>query len=109
MKQKWDKTQYIELTMDELFVWWDWLDSLKDTPEKAFDLFTKFLEQCEDQLELHPDFIKAMEEAEDDEWIHVKSLDDLFDDEEEEINLPPSKGQTLGKEYDIPFTPRHDF
>lgn len=111
MKQKWGKTQYIELTMDELFVWWDWLDSLNDTPEKAFDLFTKFLEQCEDQLEFDPDFIDRMNELEEkDEWVHVDCLDDLFDDDkEEEVNLPPSTGQTLKEQYDVPFMPRHDF
>ena len=113
MKQKWKEEQFIELSMSELFVWWDWLDSLKDTPEKAFDLFTKFLEECEDQLEFNPKFLDEMERLDKDEWVHLDcldDLDDLFDDDKEEaVNLPPSTGQTLKEQYDIPFMPRHDF
>ena len=68
MKQKIKEEQFIEISASELFVWWDWLDSLKDTPEKAFDLFTKFLEECEDQLEHIP----------------IIDGDDLFNDTEED-------------------------
>lgn len=67
MQRKWKETQVIELTMNELLVWWDWLDSVKDTPEEAFVLFTKFLEQCTDQLEDKS----------------IDDIDDLFNDTEE--------------------------
>lgn len=70
MRQKWKKVQIIELTADELFVWWDWLDSMKDTPEEAFDLFTNFLEQCENQLE-------------------DESIDDSFNDIEKYVPFTP--------------------
>lgn len=101
MKQKWKETQYIEISMDELFVWWDWLDSLKDTPEKAFDLFTKFLEECEDQLEYSPEFLEKFKEE---EFVPVKDYEDLFDDETEITRQSNDKIM-----YDIPFVPRHNF
>lgn len=84
MKQNRKEVQIIELTADELFVWWDWLDSMKDTPEKAFDLFTKFLEECEDQL-----VYESIDKAN----AFVECGDMLKDT----------------KEYEIPFTPRHSF
>lgn len=100
MKQKWKETQFIEISMDELFVWWDWLDSLKDTPEKAFDLFTKFLEECEDQLEYSEEFLENFKKE---EYIPVKDFEDLFDD------VTEISRQNNDKIYDIPFTPRHNF
>lgn len=74
---------FVEISSSELFTWWDWLDSLEDTPEKAFDLFTKFLEECEDTMYCCND--EYLEET------HFIRLDN--DD----------------KNLDIPFTPRHDF
>lgn len=93
MRQKWKEEQFVEISMSELFVWWDWLDSLKDTPEKAFDLFTKFLENCEDQLEFNEDFIDEM--LDDEEFIPI------IDGDKEFFNDMDEKG--------IPFIPRHDF
>jgi len=74
--------QYVVISVDTLFQWWDWLDALENEPEQAFYLFTQFLEACEDELELHPDVIKELEELDRDDFvpIHVEDLDDLFDD-----------------------------
>lgn len=66
--------------MSELFVWWDWLDSLKNTPEKAFDLFTKFLEQCEDQLEYNPEFLDEMEKRDFEKDFVELDIDRIFDE-----------------------------
>ena len=82
MRDKWKEEQFVEISASELFVWWDWLDSFEDTPEKAFGLFTHFLEECEDQLYCTSDFYKSKKE------------NDIFD----EI-----------KKDDIPFVPRHVF
>lgn len=82
MKQKWKKEQFIEISASELFTWWDWLDSYKDEPEKAFDLFTKFLQECEDQLEI--------------EWCCEKTL-------------YKEKKENKNERLDIPFQPRHSF
>lgn len=97
MRQQWMKTQFIIMSMDEMFCWWDRLDALKDTPEKAFDLFTEFLEECEDQLEYSIDFIDEMNN---DSFvpIDVDNIDDLFDDTKDER-----------KKQDIPFLPRLNF
>ena len=103
MKQKWKETQYIEISMEELFVWWDWLDSFKDTPEKAFDLFTKFLEECEDQLEYSSE---VLEEYKEEEYIPVENINDLFDDWETEGVMECDSEKA---KYDVPFTPRHNF
>lgn len=86
MKQKWKKEQFIEISASELFTWWDWLDSLKEEPEKAFDLFTQFLEQCEDQLEI--------------EWCCEETL----------CNCDGNKKKlSKNEQLDIPFQPRHSF
>lgn len=86
MKQKWKEEQFIEISASELFTWWDWLDSLKETPEEAFGLFTKFLEQCEDQLEI--------------EWCCEKTLCSCDSDK---------KKSKKDEQLDIPFQPRHSF
>lgn len=83
MNNTWiDGKQYILISVDTLFQWWDWLDALENEPEQAFYLFTQFLETCEDELELHPDVIKEMEELDRDEFVplELKDIDDLFDD-----------------------------
>ena len=59
MFNKFIKTQHVCISLDELFQWWDKLDK---NPDDAFDLFTSFLEEAEDTLELDPDFIKSINE-----------------------------------------------
>ena len=83
MNNTWiDGKQYVVISVDTLFQWWDWLDALENEPEQAFYLFTQFLEACEDELELHPDVVKELEELDRDDFvpIDVEDLDDLFDD-----------------------------
>lgn len=83
MNNTWiDGKQYVVISVDTLFQWWDWLDALENEPEQAFYLFTQFLEACEDELELHPDVIKELDELDRDDFvpIDVEDLDDLFDD-----------------------------
>ena len=92
MRDKWKEEQFVEISASELFVWWDWLDSMEDTPEKAFDLFTKFLEECEDQLYCNNEVIDDI--LNDKMYISTVDGDKLFNDT---------------KEIGIPFTPRHDF
>lgn len=86
--------QYILISTDTLFQWWDWLDALENEPEQAFYLFTQFLEACEDELELSPDFIREMESISEEDFTPIKDFDDLFDDK---------------TKLDIPFSPRHEF
>lgn len=59
MFNKFIKTQHVCISVDELFQWWDRLDK---NPDDAFDLFTSFLEEAEDTLELDQDFIKSINE-----------------------------------------------
>lgn len=83
MNNTWiDGKQYVVISVDTLFQWWDWLDALENEPEQAFYLFTQFLEACEDELELHPDLIKELDELDRDDFvpIDVEDIDDLFDD-----------------------------
>lgn len=78
MKQKWKEEQFIEISASELFVWWDWLDSLEDTPEKAFDLFTMFLEECEDQLEFNDKFVSDFKNIEEKDSTKITDIENLF-------------------------------
>lgn len=80
MHQKWLPEQHIIISMDELFAWWDKLDNLQNTPEKAFKLFEEFLEECEDQLEYSPDFIDELERLDLDKDFVKVDLETLFDD-----------------------------
>jgi hypothetical protein len=103
MRNTWiDGEQYVLISLNTLFQWWDWLDALENEPEQAFYLFQQFLEACEDTLELHPDFIKYMDSLDRDEFIplEVNDIDDLFDDLDT---------YTTNKELDVPFNPRFDF
>lgn len=86
--------QYILISTETLFQWWDWLDALENEPEQAFYLFTQFLEACEDELEIHPEFVKKIESMTEEDFVPLDNYDDLFDDE---------------NPLDIPFNPRHDF
>lgn len=78
MFNKYIETQHVCISVSEVFDWWDRLDALKDTPEKAFDLFTEFLEKAEDELEIDDDTIKEI--LDNDESLEVNSYHDLFED-----------------------------
>ena len=89
-----DGKQYVLVSADTLFQWWEWLDALENEPEQAFYLFTQFLEACEDELELDENFIKRMKDIANESFVEVDDINDLFYNKER---------------LDIPFTPRHDF
>lgn len=78
MFNKYIETQHVCISVSEVFDWWDRLDALKDTPEKAFDLFTEFLEKAEDELEIDDDTIKEI--LDNDESLEVNSYHGLFED-----------------------------
>ena len=94
--------------MHEIFAWQDKLDAIEDEPEKAWELFNDFLNECEDQLELNPEFIKQLDEAMDEDCmpLNMEYETNLFDDE-----LPLYTPCKKSDKYttDIPFSPRHDF
>ena len=48
--------QIISFDVDELFDWWDRLD---ENPNEAFNLFTNFLENAEDLLEVESVYEKV--------------------------------------------------
>ena len=89
-----DGKQYVLVSADTLFQWWEWLDALENEPEQAFYLFTQFLEACEDELELDENFIKRMKDIANESFVEVDDINDLFYNKER---------------LDIPFTTRHDF
>jgi len=118
MKQKWKKTQYVEISIDEIFCFMDKLDAVKDTPEKVWDVVDDFFMECEAQLELNPTFLKSLQELDlekDFVPLKIEDLDDLFDDEDFDTNYNIAQDYVnyclalKKKKYDIPFTPRHSF
>ena len=95
MKNTWiDGEQYVLISLDTLFQWWEWLDALENEPEQGFYLFQQFLEACENELELNPNFIKKMQEIKQESSIPVNDINDLFYDKEQ---------------LDVPFNPRFEF
>lgn len=119
MKQKWKKTQAVELTIDEIFCLQDKLDMVKDEPEKVWDVFDDFLFMCENQLEVSPTFLKQLHEVDlekDFEPLSIDEIDKLFDDcdgdgcynvAEDYVNYALSLRDR--KKYEIPFSPRLNF
>ena len=71
MFNKYIKTQYVCISVSELFDWWDRLDS---DPDNAFELFTEFLENAEDTLDVKPNVV-------DDDFVPLTVCceEDLFD------------------------------
>ena len=83
MKQKWKKTQYVELSIDEIFCFMDKLDAVKDNLEEVWDVVDDFLMECESQFEISPGFLKSLEELDlDKDFVEVDldNLDDFLDD-----------------------------
>ena len=134
MKQKWKSTQYVEIPMHEIFAFQDKLDAVKDDPEKVWDVVDDFFMECENQLELSPNFLKELQEIDDgnSSSISLGKIDELFEDEDyksncitaqdyvnyvlyvknqsDEIDIRLEDLKRVKKfREDIPFVPRHDF
>jgi hypothetical protein len=76
------KRQHVCISVYELFDWWDRLDS---DPDNAFDLFTEFLEQAEDTLDINPPTFEDYEDY--DNYIKVDLDDDtLFESDYDEFS-----------------------
>ena len=58
MKQKWKPTQFVEISMYEIFCFQDKLDAVKDDPKKVWDIVDSFFMEVENQLEMSPGFLK---------------------------------------------------
>lgn len=124
MKQKWKPTQYIEISIDEIFAFQDKLDAVKDDPEKVWDVVDSFFWEAEQQLELSPSFLKELAELDlekDFVPLHIENIDELFEnDDEYEQNYTTAKDYVNYVLYqrekkkerfikDIPFSPRLNF
>ena len=134
MKQKWKSTQYVEIPMHEIFAFQDKLDAVKDDPEKVWDVVDDFFMECENQLELSPNFLKELQEIDDSDSVPISlgKIDELFEDEDcesnyitaqdyvnyvlhvknqsDEIDIRLEDLKRVKKfREDIPFVPRHDF
>ena len=118
MKQKWKPMQFVEISMHEIFCLQDRLDKCKDNPKKVWEIFDDFLMECENQLELSPEFVKSMEKLDlEKDFVDIDNIDDLFDNEEtrdidselEYLEIFGEQEDTEKFKKDIPFSPRHDF
>ena len=83
MKQKWKPTQYVEISMHEIFAFQDRLDAVRDDPEKVWDVVNDFFMECENQLELSPNFLKELQEIDDSNSVPISlgEIDELFEDD----------------------------
>ena len=88
MKQKWKSTQYVEISMHEIFAFQDRLNAVRDDPEKVWDVVDDFFMECENQLELSPNFLKELQEIDDSDSVPISlgEIDELFEDEDYESN-----------------------
>ena len=78
MKQKWKQMQFVEISMHEIFCLQDCLDSVKDDPEKVWEIFDNFLMECENQLEINPGFLKELQELDlEKDFIKLNNLKDF--------------------------------
>ena len=131
MKQKWKPTQYVEISVYEIFAFQDKLDAIKDDPEKVWEVVDNFFWECECQLEVSPNFIKDLQESDlDKNFTSCKDIEKLFnEDEDYESNYATAQDYvnyilsqnpttteiimgcdgTCKDKYDVPFTPRHQF
>ena len=134
MEQKWKSTQYVEISMHEIFAFQDRLNAVRDDPEKVWDVVDDFFMECENQLELSPNFLKELQEIDDSDSVPISlgEIDELFEDEDYESNCITAQDYVNYILYvknqsdeidisledfkrvkkfreDIPFVPRHDF
>lgn len=88
MKQKWKPTQYVEISIHEIFAFQDKLDAVKDNPDKVWEVVDDFFWEAENQLELSPGFLKALGELTEDDFVPITldKIDELFDDEDFDVN-----------------------
>lgn len=123
MRQKWKKTQVVEITIDEIFCLQDKLDMVRDKPEEVWNVIDDFLAICESQLELSPTFLKQLHEVNiDDDFIPLseEDINELFEDDDGEqcynvaeayVNYILNKKTKIDEKekYDIPFQPTLNF
>lgn len=86
MKQKWKSTQYVELSIDEIFCFMDKLNAVQDDPQKVWDVVDNLLWEMESQLELSPNFLKELAELDlnkDFVEVDINNLEDLFSDDDD--------------------------
>ena len=113
MRQKWESIQYVEISIHEIFCFQDKLDAAGNDPEKLWDIIDDFFSQAENELELNPNFIRDLKDADiDTDFIEIEDVNDVFEEQHERtaqdyVNYVLA--QAKKKRYDIPFTPRHDF
>lgn len=88
MKQKWKPTQYVEISIHEIFAFQDKLDAVKDNPDKVWEVVDDFFWEAENQLELSPGFLKELMGLTEDDFVSLKidNIDELFDDDDDYEN-----------------------
>ncbi|MBQ8017287.1 MAG: hypothetical protein IJ104_06380 [Methanobrevibacter sp.] len=92
MKQKWKEMQFVEISMHEIFCLQDLLDSVKDDPEKVWEIFDDFLMDCENQLELDPGFLKELMEIDlEKDSININNSEDFDKLFEEDTHYKTAK------------------
>lgn len=85
MKQKWKPTQYVEISIHEIFAFQDKLDAVRDNPEKVWEVVDDFFWEVENQLELSPSLLKELMGLTEDDFVPLKidNIDELFDDDDD--------------------------
>ena len=101
IKQQWGKTQFVKISMDEIFAFQDKLDAVRDEPEKVWQVVDAFFDEAENQLELSPRFLRELQKIDlEEDSIPIEDVDELLDNED---------NYKKDKKYDIPFIPIHNF
>ncbi len=105
IKQEWGKTQFVKISIDEIFAFQDKLDAVRDEPEKVWQVVDSFFEEAENQLEVSPNFLRELQKIDlEEDSIPIKDADELLGNEDNYILFKQKK-----EKYDIPFTPIHNF
>ena len=83
IKQQWGKTQFVKISMDEIFAFQDKLDAVRDEPEKVWQVVDAFFDEAENQLELSPRFLRELQKIDlEEDSIPIKDADELLDNED---------------------------
>ena len=87
MKQKWKPTQYVEISIHEIFAFQDKLDAVKDNPKKVWEVVDEFFWEAENQLELSPKFLKELQNISEEDFVplRVDNINELFEEDEDEF------------------------
>lgn len=113
MKQKWKPTQYVEISIDEIFAFQDKLDTVEENPERVWSVVDEFFNKCENELELDPGFIKGLKEIDfENNLVDLNDIDTLFDTDSEllsPLQVIKAYQEYQKSKHDIPFTPRIGF